>query len=77
MESRAATLSSEQLLDQVFSSQIEMAGNIVEDSRERTDTNRIITWDCHMMLTALNVCQSKMAASLSGYFIVQDFEGFS
>jgi hypothetical protein len=63
MESRAAKLSSEQLLDQVFSNQIEMAGHIVEDSRERTDANRIMTRDCHMMLTALNGCQSKMAAS--------------
>ncbi len=54
-----------------------MAGNIVEDSRERTDANRIMTRDCHVMLTALNGCQSKMAASLSGDFVAQDFDGFS
>lgn len=49
-----------------------MAGNIVQDSRERTDANRIMTRDCHMMLTALNGRQSKMAASLSGAFVPQE-----
>src|SRR5258707_8742725 len=76
MKSRAATLSSEQLLNQIFSGEIEMAGNVVDDSGERTDANRMMTRDCYMMLTALNGCQSKMAASLSGYFVAQGFEGF-
>ncbi len=54
-----------------------MAGNVVEDSGERTDANWIMTRDCHMMLTVLNGCQSKMAPSLSGDFVPQEFEGFS
>ena len=44
-----------------------MAGNIVEDSGERTYANRIM----------LNGCQSKMATSLSGDFVAQHFERFS
>ncbi len=36
-----------------------MDGNVVEDAGESTDPNRIMTRDCHMMLTALNGCQSK------------------
>ena len=36
-----------------------MAGNIVQDSCERTDANRIMTRDCHMMLTTLMVVSRK------------------
>jgi hypothetical protein len=58
--------SAEESIDQFVSGQPDMTAHVGEYRRQRSHSERTVTWDRHVMFALLNGSQAQVAASLTG-----------